>query len=250
MFITNNATRIHGKIKCKINYLERVDDFNVKFGNSVTLTSDEAPVQLEQDFFVVKCEAADKKLWKNLISAIHRNETLVEELKDIEPPAKSMKLNVIMYGLDSMSRMHFIRKLPKTYKYLKENLKAFVLEGYNIVGDGTPQALIPILTGFTEAELPETRKRMKNATFVDVYPFVWKNFSTSGYVTAWAEEQPTLGTFTYRLKGFKEQPTDHSMRTFFLKMMKVVGNHPNLCLGNKPRHKVRIYFNAYFWKVF
>lgn len=29
--------------------------------------------------------------------------------------------------------------------------------GYNIVGDGTPQAFIPILTGATEEELPLTR---------------------------------------------------------------------------------------------
>ncbi|GBM49216.1 hypothetical protein AVEN_158189-1 [Araneus ventricosus] len=250
VFVTANATKFHGKITCKLSYIERVDDFNIKFGNSVTLTSGDAPLKLEQDFFVVKCEGADKKLWKTLGAAIHRNETLVEELKDIEPPPKSMKLNVIMYGLDSMSRMHFIRKLPKTYKYLTENLKGIVLEGYNIVGDGTPQALIPILTGSTESELPETRKRLKHASFVDIYPFVWKNFSASGYVTAWAEEQPTVGTFTYRLKGFKEQPTDHSMRTFFLKLNKVMGNHPKLCLGNKPRHTLMLDWIRQFYEVY
>lgn len=58
------------------------------------------------------------------------------------------------------------------------------LEGYNIVGDGTPQALIPILTGRTELELPETRKRMgEKASFVNVYPFVWKDYQANGYVT-------------------------------------------------------------------
>lgn len=248
--INKFLTKLHGKIVCKISYIERVDDFTIELGKSVFLTSEEESIKLENDFFVVRCESEKKKQWKNLVAGIHRNETLVEKVRKIKPPSDSMKLNVIMYGLDSMSRMHFIRKLPKTYKYLTEELRAIVLKGYNIVGDGTPQALIPILTGYTEAELPETRKRMKDAQFVDVYPFAWKNFSASGYVTAWAEEQPHVGTFTYRLKGFKDQPTDHSMRTFFLKLSKVIENHPKLCIGNKPRHTVMLDWMRQFYDVY
>jgi len=52
-----------------------------------------------------------------------------------------------MIGLDSISRNMFERKLPKSLKVLQELFHAHVLEGYNIVGDGTPQALIPMLTG-------------------------------------------------------------------------------------------------------
>ncbi|GIY06872.1 uncharacterized protein CDAR_76931 [Caerostris darwini] len=161
VFINRNLSKHHGKITCKLTYIERADDFTTKPGKSIMLTSDDPPQKLEQDFFVVKCEDQHKNEWRNLMAGIHRNVTLAEELKNIEPPKNSMKLNVIMYGLDSMSRMHFMRKLPKTYKYLTEKLKAFVLKGYNIVGDGTPQALIPILTGSTEAELPETRRGLK-----------------------------------------------------------------------------------------
>lgn len=58
----------------------------------------------------------------------------------------ALGLNVLMIGLDSMSHMMVQRKLPKVYAKLK-SMGAHVLEGYNIVGDGTPQALIPILTG-------------------------------------------------------------------------------------------------------
>lgn len=57
----------------------------------------------------------------------------------------------------------------------------FILFSYNIVGDGTPQALIPILTGYTELELPDTRKRMhEKAQFVDVYPLIWNTFKENG----------------------------------------------------------------------
>lgn len=108
-----------------------------------------------------------------------------------------------MFGFDSLSRNTFIRKLPKSYKYLKEELDLQVLEGYNIVGDGTPQALIPILTGQTELELPDTRKRISGTKPVNVYPFIWKDFTKFGYVTGYLEDMPSVGTFTYRLNGFK-----------------------------------------------
>jgi hypothetical protein len=53
-----------------------------------------------------------------------------------------------------------------------------------MLGDGTPQALIPIFTGKTELELPRTLKRLAKKDFVDVYPMVWKDFRKKGYVTA------------------------------------------------------------------
>jgi hypothetical protein len=81
-----------------------------------------------------------------------------------------------------MSRNAFIRKLPKSYEYLTKVLKADVLKGYNIVGDGTPQALIPLLTGYTELELPETRKRKFSSAYVNTYPFIWKDYQKAGYV--------------------------------------------------------------------
>jgi hypothetical protein len=51
--------------------------------------------------------------------------------------------------------------------------------------------------------LPRTLKRLAKKDFVDVYPMVWKDFRKKGYVTAWAEDCPHIGTFTYRMVGFK-----------------------------------------------
>ncbi len=38
-------------------------------------------------------------------------------------------LDVYFLGFDSLSRMTFQRKLPKTYRYLTQNMEAVVLEG-------------------------------------------------------------------------------------------------------------------------
>ena len=110
--------------------------------------------------------------------------------------------------------------------------------GYNIVGDGTPQAWIPILTAQTELELPLTRKRYKNASYIDdVYPMIWRNFSDRGYVTMYAEDSYSIGTFTYRLKGFNKQPTDHYLLPFFMQTEKELDDQ--MCIGSEPQHVVR-----------
>lgn len=71
-----------------------------------------------------------------------------------------MGLNVLMFGFDSVSRMTWLRNLPKSHRYFTETLGGTVLEGYNIVGDGTPQALLPILTGqWRGARWPSFRRK-------------------------------------------------------------------------------------------
>ena len=72
---------------------------------------------------------------------------VLERISQTKPFANSTQMNVLMFGLDSMSHMSYQRLLPKTYAYLKESLQAVILDGYNIVGDATVAALVPILTG-------------------------------------------------------------------------------------------------------
>lgn len=151
-----------------------------------------------------------------------------------------MPFNVIMYGFDSLSRNAWIRKLPKTFEFMTKSLDADVLQGYNIIGDGTPQALIPLLTGYTELELPETRKRISESLFVNNYPFIFNEYSRHGYVSAFNEDLPDFGTFSYRLNGFNEQPTTHFMRPFYLAFQKESARHKRLCVGDTPRHKVML----------
>ncbi|KAK0065443.1 hypothetical protein Bpfe_004876 [Biomphalaria pfeifferi] len=110
-----------------------------------------------------------------------------------------LDLDVIFIGIDSTSRMMWKRKLPKTRDYFLKTLKGIEFETYNIVGDGTPPALLPLLTGKREEELPEARRGEPNASYVDSFPWIWRRFADAGYVTVWAEEEPQMGTFQNRL---------------------------------------------------
>ncbi len=188
-----------------------------------------------------------------LIPYLHYSTTFISTNSSNTRHAFLDIMNVYMFGFDSISRLSAIRWLPKTYKYWTETLGAVVLEGYNIVGDGTPQALLPILTGRTEQELPLTRKRFQGASHVDIYPWIWSKYELKGYVTMFSEDAPYMGTFSLRLKGFNHQPTDHYMRTFYLMMEGREGWAPQVsstCHWNKPSHAVFFKYAQDFFKAY
>lgn len=122
-----------------------------------------------------------------------------------------------MIGLDSISREEWIINLPKSSQFLINQMQSKVLSRYNIMGDGTPSALVPILTGKHQNELPNTMKNTENASFVDkVYPFIWKDFKRElNFTTLFSEDWPHIGTFQYRMIGMSEPPVDHYMRYKF-----------------------------------
>lgn len=173
-FCDYNATS-HKSAQCNFTFLKRVSDQKIpKNDYNVVNVSWNEPLALVSDFFRVKCSDKDNNAtWSNIMAAIRNDSNIHKRAGWQHLPSNSMGLNVLIWGFDSLSRLTFMRKLPNTYKYLTKELNALVLKDYNIVGDGTPQALIPIFTGKTELELPETKRRMgSKATFVNIYPFV------------------------------------------------------------------------------
>ncbi|CAD5221035.1 unnamed protein product [Bursaphelenchus okinawaensis] len=224
----------NGSFKCTVAYFEREDDDHVKW-------EPEKQVQVgdkidHSDYSLLKCEQ-NGKVWERLFMNIVPRKELIQKSADAKPSPDWSGLNLFFMGFDSLSQQAYRRSLPKTVEFLEKELGSIILDGYNIVGDGTPQAFIPILTGQTEEELPMTRKRVKGAQYVDeVYPFVWKNYSDAGYVTVYGEDAAAVGTFTYRLKGFKHQPADHYTRTFFQYAEKYAKNIK--CDGPETQHKV------------
>lgn len=56
----------------------------------------------------------------------------------------------MVIGLDSMSRLNFMRQLAQSYKYITKELQGIVMLGFNKVGENTFPNLIPMLTGYPE----------------------------------------------------------------------------------------------------
>lgn len=137
------------------------------------------------------------------------------------PPGREDSLNVLILILDSVSHNQFVRRLSVVEEVLTEELGAVVLNNYNIVGDATPAAMFPILTGQTELELPDARKIVKKS-YLAQDKFLFTQLHNDGYRTAYFEDQPSLGTFQYRYNGFKRQPSDHYLRPFMMESRRMI----------------------------
>ncbi|XP_023932391.1 uncharacterized protein LOC106165597 [Lingula anatina] len=233
--ISRKARQRHTKIHCfYVPILRGIDDYTVRLGSKTDFIDGDP---LKFDFSEVHCTSPTTgENYTNLVSGIAYNASLFARANSTPRGRNAMGLSVLMIGYDGVSRLTWMRHLPKTYQYFTKNLKGTVLEGYNIVGDGTTQAFLPILTGLTEEELPESRRGRPGAVSVDGFPFVWKDFKRHGYITQWVEDEPTIGTFHYRLLGFNETPTDYNMRVFYLRKREMSNMFQSFCLGSMSNH--------------
>lgn len=170
------------------------DDFHYKKEDAKPISNNQK-IDLNTEFFFVNCNSKDSKKYRGAFQKIFKPK--IDQLVKKEQP-----INVLLLGADSLSRELWLTRLPKTSHFLLDIMDTTVLNAYNIVGDGTPAALIPILTSKHEHELPSTLKTNKNGTFVDLaYPFIWKNFSKElNYATLFNEEWPDLGNYFFAFK--------------------------------------------------
>uniref|UniRef100_A0A1A9V8U4 DUF229 domain-containing protein n=1 Tax=Glossina austeni TaxID=7395 RepID=A0A1A9V8U4_GLOAU len=136
-----------------------------------------------------------------------------------------IKPSLILWGIDSVSRINFRRTMPKTFNYLKQR-KWFELRGYNKIGDNTFPIILQIgdntfpnlmalLTGQNQTAAMKTCKP-KEIGGLDKCRFIWKEFHEQGYHTAYGEDTPSMSTFNYLKKGFREAPTDYYFRPMSL----------------------------------
>ncbi|XP_060600276.1 uncharacterized protein LOC132753770 [Ruditapes philippinarum] len=199
------------RVLCKYRYLIRSsDDVTVSFSEFVDFRP---PLQMKSDFSHIICQEVDKGvIFDQLVSGINpASLTSTSKVQDESPE----QLSVLMFGLDSVSRSAAIRKMPKTLQYLNEQLKTYDFKGYMKVGENTLPNLVPLLTGLRVWSNEVPIKNYLTESF-DPLPFLWRNFSERGYATAFAEDMPNFGTFTYYAGGFRKQPTDHYFRPFWL----------------------------------
>lgn len=168
----------------------------------------------------------------------------------------SKKFSIQLLIIDSMSRSNFIRQLPKTYVYLVRDLGATVLRGMTKVGDNTFPNLSAVLTGKQVYCYPELEEVLgcgvAKPAYYDDWPLIWYNFSQAGYSTLFAEDQPHLGLFNYMDHGFKQQPTNHYLRPFWLQLesSSLHRMSSNLCFGDVPKHMVLLDYIRRFLKTY
>ena len=104
------------------------------------------------------------------------------------------------------------------------------MTGETIVGDGTTAQLCAMLTGIAERKQPEARRRISSSKHIDDWRWIFKNYKEKGYATMFSEDTPYLAAFNYRLHGFKDPPTDHYTRPFWIETDKIIKEH---CINSR-----------------
>ncbi|XP_063378063.1 uncharacterized protein LOC134665147 [Cydia fagiglandana] len=166
----------------------------------------------------------------------------VREKELITNSQKHLPYNILILGIDAVSRLSLHRTMPKTVNFLKE-LGAVELLGYNKVGDNTFPNLIPLLLGKKDTELQDTCWPNSRSTF-DNCPFIWERYQKAGFVTALAEDTSWMGTFNYFKRGFAGSPTDYYLRTFIHEAENIAGTNEDgnskLCMNENFFYKILV----------
>lgn len=146
--------------------------------------------------------------------------------------ATGKPLSVLFVGIDSISRLNFIRTMPKTHEFLV-NTDWVEYKGYNKIGDNTFPNLLAVLTG-KQLSSAYNMCRPDKIGGLDTCNFIWKDYRDFGYVTAYAEDESSINTFNYHKKGFKREPTDYYFRPYavaFNKLTKKRVDEMDFCTG-------------------
>ena len=153
----------------------------------------------------------------------------------IEKSTDSDAPSVLLLAIDSMSFLNFRRLFTKTAKLLTEK-KFIELKGYTKVGSNTFPNMVPLLTGYHSDEL---RDKYPDNVPYDEWPIIWYNYSKKGFVTAFVEETPINGLFSYYGKGFRNRPTDYETRPFHMEIRS--DKYNEFCYKDRTETQVFIY---------
>lgn len=212
--VLNEAYKIPFRdLSCFYNPIYRTKDSRergISFGN---LTKLKFGVPLEHEFIKVQCDLGSKT-FTQYVPLVPIKPEVEKRASKAREKTDTDSLNVILIGIDSVSKLNFLRHFKRTHRFLVSKMSAFDMKGYTKVGDNTFPNLVPLLTGhFVEHYWNET---LRNVMTFDHLDFVWKAYSERGYRTFYAEDSPYSGTFNYLKKGFKNPPTDYYYRTMAL----------------------------------
>ncbi|KAL4218978.1 hypothetical protein ACF0H5_021564 [Mactra antiquata] len=236
------------QIKCICQKIVRANysDNDVNLSEELTCTP---PYNVSSDFFKIKCRTSDNKvIVDTILTKVFRTSWDFRSVRDDF-------YNVILFGIDSVSRNDAQRQIPFTVKYLKE-LGAIEMLLHNRIGGHSFDNILPLITGHFANHVDIPYYDVVGERF-EHFPFIWKNMSENYYATFHAEDVLGFNTFNFQKEGFSTQPTTHYMRPFW---QMDYDSRPNTlfwkesttsynkrrCLVNKPKYLIQIEYLKQF----
>lgn len=149
-------------LKCQYRSVTRINDFKLKYSEMMDLQDKQS---IDDDVIEVTCKAEffhRPMVFNHLYVQIVPKINAQMDYTKIDTAGTCKPLNVILLSYDSLSRVSWFKRLPRTTDFILNEMKFDVLYGQSILGDGTPACMIPLLTGKTEEELPSALKSDPN----------------------------------------------------------------------------------------
>lgn len=169
-------------------------------------------VNVSEEFIRTQCyNASNNVIYTNFHYVINH----LYSKTDVEVPPERRTPNVLLVGVDSVSRMNYIRYMKKTRQVMLK-LGALEFVGYNKVADNTFVNLVPLLAGKFAEELPWNEK-IRHQTF-DPFRFLWNDYRDRGFTTLFVEDSPLTAMFDNAKAGFRKKPTDFYNRAMAVAM--------------------------------
>lgn len=201
---------------------------NVTYGECIEFKK---IIAANHEFVRVECFYFDEKVYDDFFV-----------FKYIQPYMRTDNLksyNVLVIGIESVSRMNFHRTMVKTSDFLRRR-GSIELLGYNKVGDNSYPNLFPLLTGHNFKFVKSKCFGKHNSDINTLCPFIWDNFKRAGYHTALASDSIAglLGEFEYQLTKI---PTDFYLQTVMYEARHLFKNknyNYHQCLGAKYFYKI------------
>ncbi|XP_045468544.1 uncharacterized protein LOC123676588 isoform X2 [Harmonia axyridis] len=222
-------------VRCCYKELKRKEpqgkpDKQFEFGE--TCNYFEESITVEEEFVQVLCYYREKEIYQDLFAFVPRK-------SNVAPDVNREKLNVLIIGIDGISRINFHRQMPKTVATLKTlGFQEFL--GYNKIADNTYPNLIAVLTGDDEQTIEKSCR--STGKYFDNCNLIWKHFKNNSYLTSFAEDSAWMGLFNYQKYGFQKQPTDYVWGFFDRIAEDMIGNSQSMnviqCIGAREDYKM------------
>ncbi|XP_039502007.1 uncharacterized protein LOC120458431 [Drosophila santomea] len=220
----------------EIQYGNCVDTYDNLKGKKYFTSGYEVPVHVEG--IIVECQTAEDPivvLQKDAFTFIQHRPLP----KDLIKPRAARKPSVIMYGIDSLSRINLRRTMPNVFNFL-QGPGWYEMQGYNKVADNSFPNILAILSGYSPSTAKKNVCDTDDEGCLDKMPMIWKYFENSSYLTGYAEDESTFNHFTFNKPGFSKKPVDYYFRPLLkaleseMDVYRLPGNNIiRYCLGRR-----------------
>ncbi|EYC06325.1 hypothetical protein Y032_0076g1000 [Ancylostoma ceylanicum] len=222
--------------RCKARCVFHVTERRYSLGNWIKLPS---PEVFPCDVIETLCENGMHNQEAFLHSQIHEQQT--------PKPVRSQRPDVYLIIIDSVSSFMAKRSLPKTIKFIRDEMEGTLMEFLNKVGvnsrpNGFPLVFGKSIEGGNRALIglpalkPDWNRRTMCRQYLDNYDYHLHQFEAHGYKSMIAQDENVGIAYYPDCLGFNRSEANHVWRPFQLRMRESRNLHNSMERSCNERH--------------